>query len=195
MAQRLATEYVKTTLTLSGTQMDEFLRAVDDPQVHYRIKVLDNGVQEVVLEHAAGEEVHLFFETQEGKYICELTCRLINPQLTLFIRKLFVRFKGEGIVYRMYQGFTMVYFYNEGTVRKIMEKNAEGSKLVFEYKNTVQELQRLFQYRDVENEISNVYKLINTLLDQRNQADTPVELEQIDQKLRMSCSRLFALEA
>lgn len=62
MAQRLATEYVKTTLTLSETQMDEFLRAVDDPQVHYHIKVLDNGSQEIVLEHSAGEEVHLFLK-------------------------------------------------------------------------------------------------------------------------------------
>ena len=93
MAQRLATEYVKTTLTLSETQMDEFLQAVDDPQVHYRIKVLDNGGQEIVLEHIAGEEVHLFFEAKEGGYVCELTCRLIHPQLTLFIRKLFVRLR------------------------------------------------------------------------------------------------------
>ncbi|KAF6617883.1 non-ribosomal peptide synthetase module [Paenibacillus sp. EKM102P] len=195
MAQRLATEYVKTTLTLSETQMDEFLQAVNDPQVHYRIKVLDNGRQEIVLEHIAGEEVHLFFEAKEGAFVCELTCRLVHPQLTLFIRQLFVRFKGEGIVYRMYQGFTMVYFYNEGAVRKIMEKDAEGSRLVFEYRNTVQELQQLFQHQNVEKEIADVYNLINSLLDERNLARTFSELEQIDHKLRMSCSKLFALEA
>ena len=194
MAQRLATEYVKATLTLTEYQMHQFLHAAEDPRVQHRVKVLENGGQEVVLEDMTGEEVHLPFELKDGFYVCEMSCRLINQDLTKMVRKLFVTFKGHGIVHRIYNGFTMVYLYNSGAVCKIVEKTKEGSKLVFEYKNTVGELERLYQAQDVEKEISTIYEEINGLLDQRNRTVNVAEIEQIDLQLRVKSNRFFMLE-
>ncbi|MDP4095682.1 non-ribosomal peptide synthetase module [Paenibacillus sp. P96] len=195
MAQRLATEYVNATLTLSEVQMNQFLRAAEDPLVHSRIKVLDNGGHEIVLEDVTGEEVHLPFDRRKGMYVCELTCRLVNQPLTNMIRKLFLRFKGEGIVNRVYHGFTMIYTYNQGSVRRIVEKTDGGCRLVFEYKNTVQELQHKFLARDVEREISRVYNEINDLLDQRIRIRDKKRIGDIDQRLRSLSNILFTLEA
>ncbi|MFB5763386.1 non-ribosomal peptide synthetase module [Paenibacillus medicaginis] len=195
MAQRLATEYVNAILTLSEVQMDQFLRAAEDPLVHSRIKVLDNGGHEIVLEDAAGEEVHLPFDRKKGMYVCELTCRLVNQPLTNMIRKLFVRFKGEGIVNRVYYGFTMIYTYHQGSVRRIVEKTDSGCKLVYEYKNTLQELQHKFLTRDVEREIIRAYDEINRLLDLRIRTRDHERIGEIDQRLRTLSAALFTLEA
>jgi hypothetical protein len=195
MAQRLATEYVNATLTLSEVQMDQFLRAAEDPFVNSRIRVLGNGGHEIVLEDAAGEEVHLPFDRKKGMYVCELTCRLVNQPLTNMIRKLFVRFKGEGIVNRVYHGFTMIYTYHQGSVRRIIEKTDSGYRLVYEYKNTLQELQNKFLTRDVEREISRIYDEINSLLDLRIQTRDQERIGEIDKGLRMLSTALFTLEA
>ena len=195
MAQRLATEYVNAVLILSEVQMDQFLRAAEDPLVNSRIRVLDNGGQEIVLEDAAGEEVHLPFDRKKGLYVCELTCRLVNQPLTNVIRKLFVRFKGEGIVNRVYHGFTMIYTYHQGSVRRIVEKTDSGCRLVYEYKNTLQELQNKFLTRDIEREISRVYDEINGLLDVRIQTRDQERIGEIDKRLRILSTALFTLEA
>lgn len=195
MAQRLATEYVNAILTLSEVQMDQFLHAAEDPLVNSRIRVLDNGGQEIVLEDAAGEEVHLPFDRKKGIYVCELTCRLVNRPLTNVIRKLFVQFKGEGIVNRVYYGFTMIYTYYQGSVRRIVEKTDSGCRLVYEYKNTLQELENKFMTRDVEREISRVYDEINGLLDLRIQTRDQGRIGEIDNRLRILSTALFTLEA
>ncbi|GJM79243.1 hypothetical protein HMSSN139_17390 [Paenibacillus sp. HMSSN-139] len=79
MAQRLATEYVNASMRLTEVQMSQFVHKVYDPHVRQRVKVLDNGGQEVVLEDDGGEEVHLPFERVDGYYICEMSFRLENP--------------------------------------------------------------------------------------------------------------------
>lgn len=194
MAQRLATEYVKATMRLSEPQMHLFLRMTEDGRLHHRVKVLDNGCQEIVLEDVSGEEVHFPFDRIEGFYICELSCRLVNQHLTNVVRKLFMAFKGDGVVHRIYEGFTMTYVYTQGTVRKIVEKTGENIRVIYEYKNTLLELQHLFQARDVEREINRVYAEIDSLLDTRNDA-TIEQLHQIDETLARCQKRLFELEA
>ncbi|ETT31969.1 non-ribosomal peptide synthetase module [Paenibacillus sp. FSL H7-0942] len=194
MAQRLATEYVKATMKLSEPQMHQFLRMTEDGRLHHRVKVLDNGCQEVVLGDVSGEEVHFPFDRIEGFYICELSCRLVNLHLTNVVRKLFVTFKGDGVVHRIYKGFTMTYVYAQGTVRKIVEKTGENTRVIYEYKNTLLELQHLFQARDVEREINRVYAEIDSLLDTRKDA-TADQLHQIDETLARHQKRLFELEA
>ena len=106
----------------------------DDGRIHHRVKVLDNGCQEIVLADVSGEEVHFPFDRQKGFYICELSCRLVNHHLTNVVRKLFMTFKGDGVVHRIYEEFTMTYVYAQGSVRKIVEQNGENTRLIYEYK-------------------------------------------------------------
>ncbi|WP_211746330.1 non-ribosomal peptide synthetase module [Paenibacillus sp. Marseille-Q4541] len=195
MAQRLATEYVKATLKLSETQMKQFLQMAEDGHIHSRVKVLGNGGQDIVLEDNAGEEVHFPFHRREGFYICELSCRLVNLHLTNLVRKLFLHFKGEGVVNRVYAGFTMAYVYSNGSVRKIVEVKPDHSRTVYEYKNTLQEMEEVFQMRNVERQITEVKHCINKLLDLRNTTFGQEGIAKIDEQLRTHTFTLFALEA
>lgn len=195
MAQRLATEYVNASLRLSEVQMSQFIHKVYDPHVRQRVKVLDNGGQEVVLEDDGGEEVHLPFDRKDGYYVCELSFRLEPPHLTNVMRLLFAAFKGSGMVTRIYNGFMMMYYYQEGRVRKIVEYSRDSHKLVFEFKDTASELQRVYRSNDVEMEIARIHKTINSLLDARFIAQDAAEVERIDGELRSCSRRLFILEA
>lgn len=195
MAQRLATEYVKATLKLSETQMKQFLQMAEDGQVHSRVKVLGNGGQEVVLEDHAGEEVHFPFDRREGFYVCELSCRLVNLHLANLVRRLFLSFKGDGIVNRVYAGFTMSYVYLKGSVRKIVEVKENQSQTVYQYKNTLQEMEDVFRMRKIEQQITKVKRSVNGLLDLRNATCSQEEIAKIDEQLRTHTVTLFALEA
>ncbi|MFD3260643.1 non-ribosomal peptide synthetase module [Paenibacillus lentus] len=195
MAQRLATEYVNASLRLSEVQMSQFIHKVYDPHVRQRVKVLDNGGQEVVLEDDSGEEVHLPFDRKDGYYVCELSFRLEKPHLTNVMRLLFAAFKGSGMVTRIYNGFMMMYYYQEGRVRKIVEYSRDSYKLVYEHKDTVGELQRIYRNNDVEREIERIHREVNVLLDQRFVAQDSASVQRIDGELRKHTRRLFALEA
>ena len=194
MAQRLATEYVNASMRLTEVQMSQFIHKVYDPHVRQRVKVLDNGGQEVVLEDDGGEEVHLPFERVDGYYVCEMSFRLEKPHLTNVMRLLFAAFKGSGMVTRIYNGFMMMYYYQEGRVRKIVEYSRDSYKLVFEYKDAAAELQQIYRNNDIELEIARIRKEINALLDQRFIADE-ADVERIDNELRQCSRRLFVLEA
>ena len=108
---------------------------------------------------------------------------------------LFMTYKGDGIVNRIYQGFTMKYCYLQGSVQRIEEVTSEGSRLVFEHKQTVTDLEQLFQNTGVEEEISVTYKDINFWLDQRNKAVSHNDITFIDDKLRLVTAKWFAMEA
>jgi len=194
MAQRLATEYVNASMRLTEVQMSQFIHKVYDPHVLQRVKVLDNGGQEVVLEDDGGEEVHLPFERVDGFYVCEMSFRLEKPHLTNVMRLLFAAFKGSGMVTRIYNGFMMMYYYQEGRVRKIVEYSRDSYKLVFEFKDATAELQQVYRNNDVELEIARIRKDVNALLDQRFIA-SEADVDRIDDELRHCSRRLFVLEA
>ena len=89
----------------------------------------------------------------------------------------------------------MMYYYQEGRVRKIVEYSRDSYKLVFEHKDTAGRLQRLYHNNDVEQEISGIQESINALLDSRFVTNDPVVVNQIDDQLREHSRRLFVLEA
>jgi hypothetical protein len=196
MAQRLATEYVSAKLQLTSEEMKQFIRFFDDQQVCMNVKVLDNGNQELVLEDVAGkEEVTLTFERQQNHYVCELSCRLIHPKLTNAMRKAVTAFHGDAVVNRIYSHYTMIYHYTNGSVRKIVESTASGTRVVFEYKDTLGQLERVFRSRLIEREIELVNNAINELLDLRNQTKDRLQIAGIDERLSMLTRKLFVLEA
>lgn len=196
MAQRLATEYVNAKLQLTHDEMSQFVRFFDDQQVHLQVMVLENGNQELVLEDVAGrEEVTLTFEHQGDRYVCELSCRLVHPKLTNAMRKAVSAFRGDAVVNRIYSHYTIIYHYNKGAVRKIVESTASEVKIVFEYKNTVEQLENVFRSRLIEQEIEIVNNSINELLDLRNQTKDRSQISDIDRRLAVQTQMLFVLEA
>src|SRR4051812_18975988 len=98
MAQRLATEYVKTCLHLTEAEMSSFLELLTMNQVNPRVKVTENGSQEIAFQDDAGEEVCLSFERKGGYYECVGSCRVSNPKLANLMRKAVAEFKGDAIV-------------------------------------------------------------------------------------------------
>lgn len=196
MAQRrLSTEYVNATLQLTEFQMNQFLRSADTSYISHRVKVLGAGEQEIVLEAAGGEEVHLSFARNGGLHVCVLSCRVVNPHLNNAVRKLFITYKGTGTVNRVYKGFTMNYYYEQGSVRQISEVTERGNKLIYQYQYSVAEMLRLYQCDLIEQEITALRLKADQLLDARRLADGDTGLAEIDRNLKQISLRLVQLEA
>ncbi|MCU6711073.1 non-ribosomal peptide synthetase module [Paenibacillus sp. J5C_2022] len=196
MAKRLATEYVNAKLQLTNEEMTRFIAFMEDQQLRLQVLVLDHGSQRLVLQDVAGrEEIRLTFERQHHYYVCKLNCRVVQPRLTNALRKAVSTFRGNAIVNRIYSHYTMIYHYRNGTVHKIIESTAAGERIVFEHKDTLGALERLFQSRLVEREIGLLQGAVNELLDLRNQTRDRGELAAIDERLRELTRKLFVLEA
>ncbi|MFD0713949.1 non-ribosomal peptide synthetase module [Paenibacillus sp. GCM10027626] len=196
MAQRIATEYVKASLQLTADEMAGFVRFFEDQHVKQQVRVLDNGNHEMVLEDDAGrEEVRLSFERQQDRYVCVLSCRLKHPKLTNAMRKAVSAFHGDAIVNRIYPNYTMTYHYVQGNVRKIVEQSKGETKIVFEYKNTLGQLEMQFNSREIERSITMLQKGIDELLDLRLQCSEIEQIALIDERLREHTHQLFILEA
>jgi len=195
MGQRLATEYVKASLQLTEAEMSKFVHSFEEQHIHSYVLVLDNGNQEVVLEDGAGEEIRLPFQRKAKTYVCETSCRLVKPKLTNAMRQALAAFKGNAIVNRIYRGYTLEYKYDQGKVSRIVEHVDGQDRLVFEYKDTLGQLQQLFNQCQVEVQIEGIQDSINSLLDARNRAENPEHIAQIDAKLSSYTKQLFVLEA
>ncbi|MEK3882667.1 non-ribosomal peptide synthetase module [Paenibacillus sp. PL2-23] len=196
MAKRLATEYVNAKLQFKVDEMSRFIALMEDGQLRSQVLVLDNGNQELLLHDIAGkEEVRLTFERRQDYYVCELSCRLVEPRLANALRKAVSAYRGSAIVNRIYSHYTMIYHYKNGTVQKIVESTASSERVVFEHKDTLGGLERLFRSRLVEREIGLVQGEVNGLLDLRNQTSDRAEIAAIDEKLAELTRRLFMLEA
>jgi hypothetical protein len=111
------------------------------------------------------------------------------------MRKAVSTFKGDAIVNRIYTGYTMEYWYKQGKVSKIVEHVDGHDRLVFEYKDTVGQLQQLFTERQVERQIEQIQSEINALLDARNRSEYSEQIAEIDAQLKNCTQQLFILEA
>jgi hypothetical protein len=195
MAQRLATEYVKASLTLTEPEMLQLEQMLTEQSIVFRVKVLDNGSQELVFYEDGGDEIVISFEHRADKYISEGSYRLNSMPLANLMRRAVSLFKGNAIVNRIYSNFTMVYYYEFGVVVKIVEMNEHYQKTIYEYKNTIGRLEQLFNDQQIEVEITNVRDEINNLLDRRNHVTHTSERLIIDTSLAELTYRLFVLEA
>ncbi|MFC4099962.1 non-ribosomal peptide synthetase module [Paenibacillus xanthanilyticus] len=196
MAQRIATEYVKASLQLTADEMAGFVRFFEEQHVRQQVRVLDNGNHEMFLEDETGrEEVRLIFERMQDRYVCTLSCRLMHPKLTNAMRKAVAAFRGDAIVNRIYPTYTMTYHYVQGSVRRIVEHKQGEVRVVFEYKDTVGQLEQQFRSNEVEQSIVLLQNAVNELLDLRNLCTDVSQIALIDEKLRLATHQLFILEA
>jgi len=194
MARRLATEYVKASLQLTEAQLTRFVQSLAKQSIVGRVKVLENGNQEVVLEDGQGDEIIFLFEKQGNRYVCVTSCRLVHPKLTQVMHKLVATFRGEAVVNRIFAGFTITYYYADGAVRKIVEQKEEP-RVIFEHKDTVQDLHNMYRNEHVEIQIASIKERINNLLDKRNRSLSADEVQAVDQQLTALAKQLFILEA
>lgn len=195
MAMRLATEYVKTCLQLTEAEMAMFIQMFVDQQASLQVKVLENGNQEVVLLDDAGQEIVLSFERKFNTYVCQGSCRITNMNLVNLMRKAVAAFKGSATVHRIYETYVMIYEYERGTVVKIVERKDDAERLVYEFKDTIGMLEKLFSKNKVEQEIDVIRTQINSMLDLRNEIQDAAVRKQIDGRLSQLTHRLFVLEA
>ncbi len=195
MAQRLAMEYVNATMQMTEFQLEQLLHTEGTRHISHRVKVLGAGEQELVLEEAGGEEVHLTFERKGGVYIGSLSCRVENPHLMNAVRKLFFTYKGTGTVNRIYKDITMMYYYEGGSVRRISEVRPEGTKLIYQHKYSLAEMHSIYKRQTVESEIRLIRQEINRLLDIRNRVRQEAVVCEVDEQLAAAAFRLFQLEA
>lgn len=194
MARRLATEYVKASLQLTEAQLTRFVQSLAKQSIVGRVKVLENGNQEVVLEDGQGDEIIFLFEKQGNRYVCVTSCRLVHPKLTQVMHKLVATFRGEAVVNRIFAGFTITYYYADGAVRKIVEQKEEP-RVIFEHKDTVLDLQNMYRNDRVEIRIASIKERINSLLDKRNHSLSVDEIQAVDHELAEMAMQLFILEA
>jgi len=195
MAQRLATEYVKASLTLTEAEMAQLEQLLAEHGIDFDLNVFGNVGLELVFRQDDGEEVVLSFERRAGKFVSEGSYRLSALPAANMMRKAVSLFKGDAVVNRIYANFVMVYYYERGSVVKIVEKNDRYQKVIYDYKNTAGRLERLFQKRRIEQEIEAVRGRINALLDRRLTASLEQEKAVIDRELVLLRNRLFVLEA
>jgi len=196
MAKRIATEYVNARFELSSSELAKFIVFIEEQQLRLQVLVLENGNQSLVIEDVAGHEaICMTFERHYEEYVCELTCRIVELKLTNAMRKAVSAFRGNAIVNRIYSHYTMEYYYKNGGVHRIVEKNDKGERIVFVKKNTVQKLQRVFDSRLIEREIKLIHQSIDECLDLRISTSNDQELKNIDEQLKVLTFKLFTLEA
>jgi hypothetical protein len=195
MAQRLATEYVKARLTLKEAEMAQFAQLFADSQIKSQIKIVENGSQEIVITAGTGEEVVFTFERCKDNYVCTGSCRLVSPKLANAMRAAVAKYKGDAIVKRIYSHYTMMYYYERGSVVKIIEISKGSHTVIYEYRSVVEQLANTLAKQDVEYEIESIRSQADLWLDLRNRAASPETDRLIDDRLAALSRRLFILEA
>lgn len=196
MAKRIATQYVHARFQLDSSELQRFTQFMEDQQLSLQVLVLDNGSQSLLLGDAAGQEqIKMTFERHGDQYVCEMSCRIIHFKLTDTMRKAVSIFRGNAIVNRIYSNYIMQYHYKHGAVMLIVEIRAGENVIVYQKKNSLQQLQQVFDSRSIEREIKLVNEAIDSLLDRRNSASAEQELSAIDAELKVLTQKLFELEA
>ncbi|WP_134705055.1 non-ribosomal peptide synthetase module [Ammoniphilus sp. YIM 78166] len=191
MAQRVATMYKQVKLELSPHQLKEFVKLFETNHNTTQIRVFENGDTEMILfDH--GNEIPLVFHPLGPHFIFEGSFIMKDLQLANTMRKAVQECKGHALVHRLYLKHIMEYQYAYGNVVKIQEIRDNTTKLVYEYKDTIGDLTRLYLQRGVEDQIAWVRLQIDQLLDLRMKSEDKTA---IDASLQALTHELFVLEA
>ncbi|QRG65810.1 hypothetical protein [Brevibacillus choshinensis] len=198
MAQRLATNYAKAYFTVNEEELNQFVSLFTNEHISVDVKVCDNGDRDVILTDNSGE-IQLSFARSGNRYSCDSSYLIRDRQLANVMRKAMKTFRGYGIVHRIYDGFTVVYHYDQGSVVSIHELSGDEEVSIFENTSpsVANELEALFQQDGSEREIESLYQETDRWLDLRNWArsNAPEKLTAIDCRLATLSKRMFELEA
>lgn len=197
MAQRLATNYAKAYFTVNEEELNQFVSLFTNEHISVDVKVCDNGDRDVILTDKNGE-IQLNFTRSGNRFQCDSSYLIRDFGLANAMRKAMKTFRGYGIVHRIYDGFTVVYHYDQGSVVSIHEVSGDEEMSIFENTSpsVANELESLFQQDGSEREIESLYQETDRWLDLRNWASSnaPEKLTAIDCRLASLSKRLFELE-
>jgi hypothetical protein len=198
MAQRLATNYASAFFTMSEEELDQFVKLFANENIKVQVKVCDNGDRDVILVDKSGE-IQLSFQRTGNRYSCESSYLIKDLQLANVMRKAMKMFKGHGIVHRIYDHFTVVYHYDEGSVISIREVTEDAEVSIFENQTNdmKKQLESLFKQNGAEEQIAIIRQETDKWLDLRNWAKrvAPEKVSSIDGRLAELARQLFVLEA
>ncbi|MGC5325557.1 hypothetical protein [Brevibacillus sp. SYSU BS000544] len=200
MAQRLSTNYANAYFTMSERELNQFVQLFVEENITVQVKVCDNGDRDIVMADRNGD-IELPFRRQGSRYLCESSYVITDLGLANVMRKAMKAFKGHGVVHRVYDGFTVVYHYDEGSVTRIEEVTEEAGVPIFEadveVNQRTKELEEMFSKMGSEQEIQHIREEVDRLLDLRNWVNRsyPEKLGSVDEKLVTFSKRLFVLEA
>ncbi len=193
MAQRLCTHYANALFTMNEVELRQFVKLFSNENIIVQVKMCENGDCEVSIADRSGE-IRLPFQRLGNTYSCESSYVISDPALANIMRKAMKQFRGHGVVERVYEGFTVVYHYDEGSVTRIEELNGNEETVVYENRTHQQtrQLESLFQQNRGEQEIQLIREETDRLLDLRNRTEKTAT---IDLKLAELARRLYTLEA
>jgi len=197
MAQRLATNYASANFIVNEQELDQFVKLFASENISVQVKICDNGDRDIVI-HDRNGEIQLPFRREGHNFICESSYVITDLALANVMRKAMKTFRGHGIVHRIYESFTVVYHYDEGSVTRIEELSEDSETSIFEASNEnyAKELEYMFAQTDSEQEIEHLRQETDRLLDRRNYfKQKPKKIADIDDKLTKLSHRLFVLEA
>ncbi|ATO48180.1 hypothetical protein O0555_10145 [Brevibacillus laterosporus] len=198
MAQRLATNYANAFFTMTEQELKQFVQLFAKERVLLMEQIFENGDRDIVIVDGSSE-IHLAFQKFEKHFICDSSYTIKDISLANVMRKAMKAFKGHAVVHRIYENFTIIYHYDEGSVTKIEEVNDTEESVIFEQDGAsyAKELQHLYAQTSSEQEITQLREETDRLLDLRNWVGIhkPDTVSIIDQKLSAVSHRLFVLEA
>lgn len=198
MAQRLATNYANAYFTMNEDELDQFVKLFANENITVEVKVCDNGDRDIFITDQNGE-IQLTFHRTGARFSCESSYLIRDMRLANAMRKAMKAFKGHAVVQRIYENFTVVYHYDEGSVVSIEEVTDEESVSIFTdtTPKLACELEQLFRQTGSEQEITVIREQTDKWLDLRNWTKrvAPEKVASIDQRLAQLSRRLFELEA
>lgn len=198
MAQRLATHYANAYFTMSEQELEQFVSLFSQENITVQVKICDNGDRDIIITDKNGD-IQLTFQREGNRFSCEGSYLITDLHLANAMRKAMKTFKGHGIVHRIYESFTVVYHYDEGSVVSIQEVSDDAETPIFENRapDLKKQLECLFQQKGAEEQIALIRQETDKWLDLRNwtMKVAPERVASIDQRLAELSRRLFVLEA
>ncbi|WP_438434316.1 hypothetical protein [Gorillibacterium sp. sgz500922] len=199
MAEGIAAIYVKARLEVTERELDGLIALFRERRTYPEVRVLENGSQEIAFPRSerpdAQEGPVLEFEKEDGRYVCQISCRLVNARLAGALRLAVTKYKGNGLFHRYGDGFMMAYEYRLGTVVKITEVKGGIATVLYQYNAVERELEDLFRRDSVEREIVLLRLEIDRLLDLRTRLGTAEAKRIIDRQLCGLAASLNRLES
>lgn len=192
MARRLSTVYYFMELDIVETQIEEMISLFKKNNFFVEVKVFENGDKDFTLSDES-TEIPLTFKSVGSSLKLEGVCTITNWNLAYVMQKILRHFKGNALVHRNYEQFTIEYLYCLGKVTHIMEYEAETSRVIYKHETSEGQQYDSFNERVIEDKIAWIYLQIDQLLDRRLNADTLLKGE-IDIELSKLCHELFLLE-
>lgn len=120
------------------------------------------------------EQISLYLESQNNRYIIHQSIETTNPLLEDIIHQTIALFKATALIEHQLSESAMLYYYEDGIMHKIIEKARSYEKVIYDYPT-----QFFF-----EKKVENIKKQINVLLDKRNAGIYQQDISQIDQQLK-----------